>query len=140
MATAQETFRQMLRDDFAPALRELGLVGSGPLYRLPHDRHWALLGFQKSAFSTRELVSFTVNLSVVPKERERSVRGLPFRPAASTFYGLSMWHSRIGRLLPGGHDHWWDVGTAPDPAVVDQVLDGVRDFALPAMRRQLDRH
>ncbi|GAA3443351.1 DUF4304 domain-containing protein [Planomonospora venezuelensis] len=132
----------MLRDEIAPPLRELGFVGSGQVYRLPDDRHWALLGFQRSTGSTWELLRFTVNLSVVPKElweQRRSAGRLPPRPAPSTYYGPWTWWSRIGKLLPDGGDHWWDVGPAPDPAVASDVLAGVRDFALPALERRLGR-
>lgn len=141
MPTAQEAFRVMLRDESAPALRRLGFVGSGQIYRLPDERNWPLLGFQKSMFNTGERLSFTINLSVVSKElweQRRSVRRLPLRPAPSTFYGPWMWHRRIGHLLPAGDDHWWEVGTAPDPAIVSEVVEAVRDLALPAMRRQIE--
>ncbi|WP_084965824.1 DUF4304 domain-containing protein [Thermoactinospora rubra] len=97
VSSAQEAFRVMLRDEIAPALRELGFVGSGQIYRLPDDRHWARLGFQKSAFSMWEQVSFTINLSVVSKElweQRRSAGRLPARPAPSTFYGPWMWQRR----------------------------------------------
>jgi hypothetical protein len=44
----QATYRAMLRDDIAPALRALGLKGSGSRYSLPDPESWALLGFQAS--------------------------------------------------------------------------------------------
>ncbi|GIH22302.1 hypothetical protein Aph01nite_06120 [Acrocarpospora phusangensis] len=101
------------------------------------------MAFQKSAYSTAALLSFTINLSVVSKElweQQRPGRWLPERPAPSTFYGQWVWQRRIGQLIPGGSDHWWDVGTTLDRAVVSDLLDGLRNYAFPAMMRELGRN
>src|SRR6266508_1633339 len=65
VATAQESFKQMLRDHVAPALREMGFRGSGQNFSLRSDSHWALLDFQKSQWSSEDKIAFTVNLPVV---------------------------------------------------------------------------
>ncbi len=46
--TAQEQYRIMINGVISPALRSLGLKGSGGRYELPSVTHWALLDFQKS--------------------------------------------------------------------------------------------
>jgi hypothetical protein len=52
----------MLRDEIAPELRAAGFKGSRQSFDLPSESHWAVLGFQKSAWSDRQRVTFTVNL------------------------------------------------------------------------------
>src|SRR5260221_5989221 len=68
LMTAQEAFASMMRQRVAPTVRDLGLKGSGQAFSIPSDRYWALIGFQKSGFSTSGAVLFTVNLKVVSRE------------------------------------------------------------------------
>src|SRR5439155_1336209 len=56
--TAQEAFTMMVKDEIAPALRELGFKGSGQRFTLPSETHWALLGLQKFTWSDRDRVDF----------------------------------------------------------------------------------
>jgi hypothetical protein len=113
MVTAQETYREMMKMQVAPALRELGFKGSGQNYELPAPGHWAMLGFQKSVWSDASGLRFTVNVLVVSRaawEKARSERSyVPARPTANRLWGDFAWQKRIGALLPGGQDHWWEV-------------------------------
>jgi len=81
--TAQDVFRATMRDEIAPALRELGFKGSGQVYLLPSETHWAMLSFQKSASSDAAGVRFAVNFDVTTKqewEHRRRAFGAPARP------------------------------------------------------------
>src|SRR5947209_7169681 len=66
--SAQETFKRMMREQVAPQLRALGFKGSGQRFTLPSDSHWALLGFQRSAWGDSRKGKFTINLTVVSKD------------------------------------------------------------------------
>jgi uncharacterized protein DUF4304 len=142
MVTAQETYREMMKTQVAPALRGLGFKGSCQNYELPSPGHWAMLGFQKSAWSDASALRFTVNVLVVSRlawESARSERSyVPTRPTANRLWGDFAWQKRIGALLPGGQDRWWEVeadDTTDDLAA--EVVSAVEDFALPAMREQI---
>jgi hypothetical protein len=142
MVTAQETYREMMKMQVAPALRELGFKGSGQNYELPAPGHWAMLGFQKSVWSDASGLRFTVSMLVVSRaawEKARSERSyVPARPTANRLWGDFAWQKRIGALLPGGQDHWWEVkadSTTDDLAA--EVVSAIEDFALPAMREQI---
>jgi uncharacterized protein DUF4304 len=142
MATAQETFRGMLRDEIAPALRALGFKGSGANYHLPSDTHWALLGFQKSDVSSAAVVRFTVNLQVVSRsvwDDERAEHPwMPEQPTATTGWGFAWW-VRLGELAPHGGEIWWDLRAGSDTSVLaGAVVWAIEDFGLPAMREQLE--
>ncbi|HLN62749.1 MAG TPA: DUF4304 domain-containing protein [Symbiobacteriaceae bacterium] len=106
LPTAQERFALMMRDQVGPALRELGLRGSGQSFRLPVDDFWALVGFQKSVWNDATEVSFTPNLTVVPKKEWEMIRerhpAYPKVPSATTYYVKSAWQERIGLLMPDG--------------------------------------
>jgi Domain of unknown function (DUF4304) len=139
----QDEYKALLRERIAPALRALGLKGSGARYRLDVPDHFAELGFQSSAGNSWEHVRFTVNLSVAERaawEAARSARpSLPERPSPNVFYGRPLtWHKRIGGVLPGGGDHWWDLRPETDPArLADEVVAALRDHGLPAMRERM---
>jgi hypothetical protein len=143
MERAQDTFKQMMRDKVAPALRELGFKGSGQSFTLPSDSHWALLGFQKSAFGDSQEVRFTINLTVVGRRAwDEATAARPYlgtRPAPNVSHGPPAWSERIGFLLPERTDLWWSVpaGASTD-TVVEDVVTVVRDCALPEMRRQIE--
>lgn len=139
----------MLRDELAPRLRSLGFKGSGQTYALPSDSHWAVLGFQKSAFSDARTVSFTVNASVVGREEWETARAtsprLPSRPPANTRFPPTIapagyWHGRIGLLMPGRLDRWWKVDAESDTAdIAEAVVADIREFVIPAMRERMDK-
>jgi hypothetical protein len=143
MSTAQETFATMLRDEIAPALRDLGLTGSRSRFTVPSDTHWATIGFQKHKYSDARELEFTLNLSVADRESWDEARAamphLPERPAPNAMYGTFIWWRRIGQLLPdAGGDHWWTVRAGQRTgAVASEIVRIVREIALPAMREQM---
>ena len=65
---APAAFKRVLREVVGPALRELGLRGSGQTFLLPDSDHWAQVGFQKSWRGTADIVTFTINLKVTRKD------------------------------------------------------------------------
>jgi hypothetical protein len=140
--TAQETFKRMIREQVAPRLRALGFKGSGQRFALASDSHWALLGFQRSAWGDSNKGSFTINLTVVSKEAwEASRTDRPYRgsaPQANASEGVPAWEERIGMLTPENLDLWWEVRAGESTErVADGVLRVVEDYALPEMLRQI---
>lgn len=57
-----------MKNQVAPMLRANRLVGSNGRFSVKSETHWALLGFQKSAYSDRSEIRFTVNLLVVRRD------------------------------------------------------------------------
>lgn len=100
-----------------------------------------VLGFQKSAWSDRESLRFTVNVQVVSKQaweehRRRSPRA-GIKPSADTCAGSIAWWSRLGTLMPIGQDYWWTLDASSDcDALADEVVDAIRTHALSRMREQ----
>lgn len=142
MTTGQATFIDFIKTYVAPGLRELGFSGSGNKYKLPNSRCFAILGIQKSAYSTTNEVKFTINLTVADKndwlEQQRKKTYLPKEPAANTFYGDFVWQSRIGTLLPDSNDKWWSILPSSDlQQVSEEVLEAIKKYALPAIVEKL---
>jgi hypothetical protein len=152
LSTAQETYRDVIKREIAPPLRALGFKGSGQNYELPSATHWALLGFQKSAWSNKSTVRFTVNLTVVDRDDWARLAGeyrqIGERPSANSYpaapifpavYESSYWHSRLGELTPERRDLWWDIAAGEAPGrVAREVVGAITNYALPAMRSHMD--
>ena len=142
--SAQETFAVMMKRTVAPALRDMGFKGSGQVFTLPTPTHFATIGFQKSAYSDASDVRVTANVSAVAVSAWETARAersyLPAKPAANTFYGSFAWQKRIGELRPDGEDLWWAIPAGADPTpVAAEIIETVRQYALPAMKDQIAR-
>ncbi|SFD59710.1 protein of unknown function [Actinopolyspora alba] len=144
MGQAQDVLAEMLRDDVAPALRELGLKGSGKRYRLPSREYLAEIGIQSSLSSSSEWLKFTVNVSVIHragyKELRESRTHLPERPSPNTMYSTScQWQQRLGKLVDG-QDRWWvlDAEGESRQEVAADLVAAVRDAGLPALRARIE--
>jgi hypothetical protein len=140
---AQDHFKEMLRDQIAPALRAEGFKGSGSEYSLPDANYLALLGFQRSTYSSAAQVKFTLNLKVVSRSAWKNARSeisfLPVTPRVNMRYaGAPEWTKRIGLLMSDPHDHWWTLRAEDDSGpIAGEVLEAVRTFAIPALREQI---
>lgn len=134
----------MMKDEVAPALRVLGLRGSGRAFSIPSERYWALIGFQGSRHSDRDAVSFTINLKVVSHDAWAEIRvEQPWRserPSANESLSLEpgAWDQRLGFLLPARRDQWWTLRAgAPTRPLATEIVAAIRDYALPAMRARM---
>ena len=141
MGQAQERFKTVARDRWAPALRDLGFQGSGKVFTLFDQHDWAMLGFQTSTASTSEVAKFTINLMVVGKEDwERERHEHPWysaRPSPNTV-AAHRYQQRLGPLTHG-HDHWWRLlgDGSNEEEVVSEVINAIRDHAMPALRAEI---
>jgi len=158
--TAQATFARLLRDQAAPALRAVGLRGSGNKYVLPDDEWWAQVNFQKSKFSTSEVIKFKVTLGAVRKahwdktRREHSyVKDIP--PAGvseAEWDAIRLAQSYLpekppsGGIISIGHlmpeiraDHWWSLSPDDPEQSMPKVLEAVKLYGIPALHNRIRR-
>ncbi len=66
--SSQNIYTEFLNEYISPALRKRNFSGSAGIYQMPNDKAYILIGFQKSKWSTKQNVEFTVNVSVISKE------------------------------------------------------------------------
>jgi hypothetical protein len=123
-------------------MRAQGLVGSGGRYSLKSVSHWALVGFQKSWYSDRAEVRFTVNLLAVRKDHWASLAAerphYGAKPSASTRYGEPVRSTRIGNLLEHHADTWWRIYEGQDmDRVRSDVVVAIVEHGLPWLRNQV---
>lgn len=112
-----------LRELLAPALRGLGLSGTG-------GRFWCRHG------DLRLRVDVVVMPSVVGEPSRLTLElGVQLRATKEW-----LWHERIGRLLPGGLDRWWVLdGTRPPRTMSAEIEATVRAVAMPALQAVAER-
>ena len=139
MTSAQDEFRRFLRDLVSPAMRSAGLKGSAGHYQMPSPAYFALIGFQKSKYSTASAIEFTINLKAVSRKvwdrAQEDMSWLPKSPTANCRYPVAEWTVRIGQLMPGTQDHWWQLrpGQPLDPLAAE-VIGALTGYGLPALR------
>ena len=138
--TAQQLYKTMIDGMISTRLRKLGMKGSGGRYELPSITHWAMLGFQKSAYSDRAEVRFTINLFVVSHvDWDLEVATHSFQAkkptAASSANGIPS--KRIGKLGVG-RDYWWILnGETNLHSLSDEVLAEIEAHGLPWLKNQI---
>jgi hypothetical protein len=164
--SALEMYKVFVNQFFSPGLRALGFIGSAGRYEMPSDTCWVLLGLQKSKFSAKARVEFTINLKVVSKELWNEARAafpeLSERPTPNAVQwadldgptppgqypadyfshrrGVSFPFERIGALGPRHADHWWPIETSTDlRALTTDVLENVELYGLPWLFEEVGR-
>jgi hypothetical protein len=115
--TAQQAFEQMMRDQVAPALRELGFRGSFRSFRYARGHRFAVLAARKSRHSNRHEVDFQLLLTGGPVIEWNLHSFMPGQPSG---FG---WTVRAGE---------------PTGPVAGAVTDAVRRYGRPAARAITD--
>lgn len=113
----QQAYDQMMREQVAPALRELGFAGTARIFRYGSGGYQCEVRWQKDArWVRRQLLRFTMNL------------------------GWRWGGGRIFELMPvPAGDTWWDLrGGQPSEPVAASVVSAIRCYALPAIQAGLD--
>ena len=131
-----------MKQRIAPLLRANGLIGSGGRFSMKSETHWALLGFQKSVYSDRSEVRFTVNLLVVHRDKwdELAARAPHYgpNPTPTITYPAPVRCARIGQLAEDQADKWWRIYPGQDLDLLMSDLQGdLLGSALPWMRQQI---
>ena len=139
MGTAQHAYARMLKEEVAPALRGLGMKGSGKHYALPDVSEFRLISFQANKWSTAEELTFTVNLSVIDRALAEQELGRGAKPTATGIYWFEHRHERLGLLLADPQDRWWPVlSDAPTSTVAADVVRAIADHGLPWLRAAIE--
>jgi len=89
------------------ALKPLGVSRRGQIMRIVREGNCGIIGFQRSTSNSREQIKFTVNIGVVCGELLDGER------SPGTVDKAALWDAhvseRIGFLLPGHNDKWWEI-------------------------------
>jgi hypothetical protein len=118
----------------ADRVKELGFVRRGNALRKIGEENIGIIEFQKSVNDSKSKILFTVNLAVVCGallDAEQST----LAKAKSIDAHL---RQRIGMLMPGRPDKWWEVTNATDvDALATEVSDLIRNEGAPYINRYL---
>jgi hypothetical protein len=141
--TAQAAFKIMLRDQIAPALRQMGFKGSGNNYEMFRGEHRIVIQLQRSKFSTRDSVQFDANVSVVhpptielfSKENERA------RQQGKDLEVGGGYNNRLNNLA-GRNTYgfpWIVKPDEPSEPVAYDFIDCIRQYFLPVIEEEIRR-
>lgn len=134
--TAQKAFDSLVASGVWPALRQHGFRRPKYTFHREAALNWQVLNLQKSMYSDRDAVRFTVNVAVGLDRLRSGVLDWPDgkRPAESSCH----LRERLGQLLVG-RDTWWDV--RPDTnlgELAEVVVVAIETAALPWLEERSD--
>jgi len=116
-ADVRRSYEQMMREQIAPALRDVGFTGKLSVFRFVGGDRAGEIRWQKDGRQARRQITlFTMNLNWLCGA------------------------GRISDLMPlPATDTWWEVrGGYPTDAVAESVVSAVRCYAVPAILAGLD--
>lgn len=127
--TAQEKFDEFVRDGVWPFLRAHGFKRTKATFHRPVDENWEVINLQRSKWSDRHAVEFTVNLAVgLAQLREHQYNWAEGERPSQRRCQL---RERLGSILRDG-DVWWEVGRRTDVAALANTINrAVELSALP---------
>lgn len=127
--TAQDAFDEFLRAYIWPFLHDRGFKRSKSTFHRPVAANWQVVNFQKSVYSDRDAVRFTVNLAVGLDRLREGVHDWAEdkRPPEARCH----LRERLGRLV-SDRDVWWDVRPGLELAsLAEAVTLALERYGLP---------
>ena len=140
--SAQDAFRELLTAHVGPALKAHGFKRQGQTFGLRGDGVWGVINFQKSQWTGRESVDFTINVGVWSDRLSETVSGERSRPKGIPAVATCQWQKRVGALMPAGHDRWWTLAPPLESwnltlssGLLSEVMAALIEYALPTVQR-----
>jgi hypothetical protein len=141
--TAQELFRNLLKERVSPFLRQHGFKGSAGKYLIRREDNWGMIHLRGTRHSTARVVQFFITIGYRNTARDRLV-GHSF-PTRAKFPGNEWVDHDIDspriRALPPVDRHTWHPAISldrPFEPVLDAVLQALEEEALPWLADRLD--
>jgi len=120
-ATAQDLFKQLMRDLVTPQMRAMGFSGGYTRsFWIRHGDYSSHLYTQRNRYSTKTETDFWIHLDAFHEPT-----------------GRCYWSKELHWLVPGMH-HWDIEAGKPIEPVADSLLDAIRRYGLPAMQAAMD--
>lgn len=119
----------MVAQNIGPSLKASGFKRSKATFHRPVGDNWEVVNLQRSRYSDREVVRFTVNLAVGIGRLREGV--LTWADGKRPNEYKCHFRERLG-ILSSGRDTWWRV--SPDTNVVElaeAVLLAIETYGLP---------
>lgn len=126
----QIQFEQLVSKVIWPEFKARNYRRTGNNFRIYHSDGWGkIVNIQKSAYSNRNEISFTINTGLYLAKADTIFEELR---AAKFLEPDCLVRNRIGRLNGSNHDLWYDLnGLTPAHLIQQRVLDDVKEFVLP---------
>jgi hypothetical protein len=133
-AVLDADFRQVV-EKTAEKVHKLGFRRQGSILRIVGECNAGIIEFQKSTSNTSSKILFTVNLAVVCGALLE-----PYQHSLGKARSMGAHlRERIGTLMPGGADKWWEIseGVAAG-ALASEVSEVIATEGAPYVARYLE--
>jgi hypothetical protein len=133
MSAVSQTARQIeaiIAAGPAPILKAAGFRKAGRGFYRTTSGLWQVVHFQASQWNSPLAAQFTVNLNIVQPFFHEVWSGRPF--PANPASAVPILSQRIGMLMPGGLDHWWEVTASTEVNLAGtEIAEAIADLGLP---------
>lgn len=138
-----DVFKALLSQYIAPPLKAHGFRKQGQTFGLRGDGVWGIINFQKSQWSNRDSLDFTINVAIwSDRLAALDLHGYAYAPAGIPNHVYCPWRRRIGDLMPDPYDRWWTIETplaswdpVLNPQLIQEVTAAVNEHAVPLLLR-----
>lgn len=118
-------------------LKAIGFTKKGDTFYTYKNNNWGLINFQKSKISTREMISFTINMGICSSALRKTVDYYPEKGTKPEIESCH-WNARIGSFMKGRPDFWWSISASSLlDNVIKDVLTSIKSIALPAIEERI---
>jgi hypothetical protein len=135
--TPSQIYSALLTQHVRAATRPHGFTRQGASFALHRGDDWGVITFLNGPKSTAENVVFTIGLGVALGGLRRISHpdALNRRPWGSEFH----WKQRVGFLLPGGVDIWWNIDANTSlEALGGEISNLITATVIPALVAHMD--
>jgi hypothetical protein len=129
--SAQEVIDSLIIKTIDPVLKAAGYRKRIHTWHLKFDEIFRVCNLQLNKWNTSSEATFTVNLGVFHPDFNHQ-RNSPLKPVdVPKEYHCNV-RIRIGQVMPGQTDHWWNIAKTHDNnKVAVDLLGNLERFALP---------
>ena len=120
-----------------PFLRDLGFSKKGNTFYLKLDGNFGIINFQKSQYSNKDEVKFTINFGV-------------YSDVLGQFFDFSysnqkipdvwscQWEARIGQFMPNNPDHWWYLNPSDSISnIISDIMEIIQNIVIPELNKHI---
>ena len=120
MSEIAKTIDEMIRNSLAPKLKASGFKKKARNFLLEQQDHTKVVNVQASQWNEGSEGSFTINLGIYFPEVADAIDWFPVKNHPKICDCTI--NKRIGVLMPGGCDSWWEISNDTDARTVQESI------------------
>lgn len=130
-----DIFKEII-NKLSPLLKKMGFDKKGNNFYLEENKNFAVVNFQKSRESTKEIVSFTINFGLYSDVLGRTQ--YCYNNSVKPEIEKCHWQARIGNFMPNSPDYWWEVNLSSDlNDIASNIFGVIETIIMPEINKRI---